>query len=222
MNQVLTERPAVVLAADRAGGAAGPLASATTDVVVMTVLAPGAPDPIAPLRRIDLDNLRRGVRYRVLMPDRARLDPAVATRLAALVRAGAVVRTVAQVPSSALVVDHAVAVLPARRPASGVTAVHLPAVVTTVVELFERLWSGATPFLSAESANEAGLTARQRELLTLLSEGCTDDTAAARLDLSVRTVRRMVSDLMNQLGARSRFQAGVKAADRGWLLERAS
>ena len=31
----------------------------------------------------------------------------------------------------------------------------------------------------------------------------------------------MVADIMNRLGARSRFQAGVKAADRGWLMERA-
>jgi DNA-binding NarL/FixJ family response regulator len=27
----------------------------------------------------------------------------------------------------------------------------------------------------------------------------------------------MVRDLMNRLGARSRFQAGAKAAERGWL-----
>jgi DNA-binding NarL/FixJ family response regulator len=28
----------------------------------------------------------------------------------------------------------------------------------------------------------------------------------------------MVAQIMHRLGARSRFQAGVKAADRGWLL----
>jgi DNA-binding NarL/FixJ family response regulator len=32
----------------------------------------------------------------------------------------------------------------------------------------------------------------------------------------------MVAQIMRRLGARSRFQAGVKAADRGWLLDRAS
>ncbi|SFW78269.1 helix-turn-helix transcriptional regulator [Amycolatopsis australiensis] len=214
----------VVLSADRHnGGADGLLASAVADVVVMTSAGGGEPDPIAPLRRIDLRNLGRGVRYRVLVPDRARLDPAVAARLTTLTRAGAVVRTVPRVPASALVVDHGVAVLPARRGRpSAVTAVHLPAVVTTVLELFERVWAEATPFVSAGGCGEAGLTPRERELLTLLSAGCTDDSAAARLDLSVRTVRRMVSDLMHRLGARSRFQAGVKAAGRGWLLERAS
>ena len=30
----------------------------------------------------------------------------------------------------------------------------------------------------------------------------------------------MMSAIMNRLGARSRFQAGLKAADRGWLTQR--
>lgn len=59
-------------------------------------------------------------------------------------------------------------------------------------------------------------------MLRLLSLGATDEFAAAQLGISVRTVRRMVAQIMNRLGARSRFQAGVKAADRGWLLDRAS
>ncbi len=63
------------------------------------------------------------------------------------------------------------------------------------------------------------LSARERQLLTLLTAGYTDESAAVRLGISVRTVRRLVSGIMNRLGARSRFQAGVKAADRGWLLD---
>ncbi|WP_279579218.1 helix-turn-helix domain-containing protein [Fodinicola feengrottensis] len=35
--------------------------------------------------------------------------------------------------------------------------------------------------------------------------------------MSVRTVRRMMSEMTNLLGARSRFQAGAKAAQRGWI-----
>ncbi len=60
---------------------------------------------------------------------------------------------------------------------------------------------------------------RERQLLTLLTAGYTDESAATRLGISARTVRRMVSGIMSRLGARSRFQAGVKAADRGWLLD---
>jgi DNA-binding NarL/FixJ family response regulator len=97
----------------------------------------------------------------------------------------------------------------------------LPSVVTTTTELFERVWLSAVPLTASDLPDSADLGARERELLSLLSAGSTDESAAARLGVSVRTVRRMVADIMNRLGARSRFQAGVKAADRGWLMERA-
>ena len=37
------------------------------------------------------------------------------------------------------------------------------------------------------------------------------------LGVSLRTVRRRVADLMSELGAESRFQAGVEASKRGWI-----
>ncbi|OLR95284.1 helix-turn-helix transcriptional regulator [Actinokineospora bangkokensis] len=197
------------------------LGAARREVLVMSDLADG--DPIGPVRRVDHDAVRRGVRYRVLVPDHARTEPVPATRLGALSLAGADVRTVAEVPTCALVVDGAVVVLPAERDAGGpaTAAFRLPSVVTTTVELFERVWAAAVPLTASDLPDSAELCARERELLSLLSAGSTDESAAARLGISVRTVRRMVADIMNRLGARSRFQAGVKAADRGWLMERA-
>jgi DNA-binding NarL/FixJ family response regulator len=35
--------------------------------------------------------------------------------------------------------------------------------------------------------------------------------------MSLRTVRRRVAEVMAELGADSRFQAGVEATRRGWL-----
>lgn len=172
-----------------------------------------------PIHRIDHDNLRRGARYRVLVPDRARVAPGVATRLGALALDGADVRTVPEVPLDAVVVDRVLTVLPAGR-RDAVAAFELTSVVTTTVALFERVWSAAVPFTAAV-AHGGEVSERERELLTLLFEGSTDEAAAARLNISVRTVRRTVSQLMDRLGARSRFQAGAKAADRGWLLDRA-
>ncbi len=61
------------------------------------------------------------------------------------------------------------------------------------------------------------LTAAQREILCLLSTGLTDAAIASYLDISLRTTARRVADLMRQLDASSRFQAGVEAARRGWL-----
>jgi len=45
----------------------------------------------------------------------------------------------------------------------------------------------------------------------------TDETAARRLGVSLRTVRRQMAALMERLCATSRFEAGLKAAQRGWL-----
>jgi DNA-binding NarL/FixJ family response regulator len=201
------------------------LASAHTEVLVMSTMSVVARDPIGAVRRIDHENLRRGVRYRVVVPDTARTAPALATRLGALSLAGADTRTVAEVPTDALVVDGRLVVLPVDRTAGGRslgTAVfRLSSVVTTTMELFERVWLSAVPMSPSDLPEAAELNARERELLSLLSSGSTDESAAARLGVSVRTVRRMVADIMNRLGARSRFQAGAKAADRGWLIERA-
>jgi DNA-binding NarL/FixJ family response regulator len=123
------------------------------------------------------------------------------------------------------VIDGAVVVLPVDRTAGGHspgTAVfRLSSVVTTTMELFERVWPSAVPMSPTEPPDAAEPTAREKELLVLLFSGGTDESAAARLGVSVRTVRRMVADLMNRLGARSRFQAGAKAADRGWLRQTA-
>jgi DNA-binding CsgD family transcriptional regulator len=201
------------------------LASAHREVLVMSTLSVAARDPIGGVRRIDHENLRRGVRYRVIVPDTARTAPVLATRLGTLALAGADTRTVPEVPTDALIIDGSVVVLPVDRTASGralgAAVFRLSSVVTTTMELFERVWLSAVPMSPTDMPDAAELNAREKELLSLLSSGSTDESAAARLDVSVRTVRRMVADIMNRLGARSRFQAGVKAADRGWLMERA-
>lgn len=205
------------------------LASAKQEVLVMSTQSIVARDPIGGVRRVDHENLRRGVRYRVIVPDTARTAPVLATRLGALALAGAVIRTVPEVPTDALVIDGSLpggrVVLPEDRTAGGRslgTAVFgLASVVTTTQELFERVWLAAVPMSASDLSDAAELTAREKELLSLLVAGSTDESAAARIGVSVRTVRRMVADIMNRLGARSRFQAGAKAADRGWLAERA-
>ncbi|MEC3979285.1 helix-turn-helix transcriptional regulator [Amycolatopsis sp. H20-H5] len=223
-----------LLALDPAAGlpgwsGAGPealLASATRDVLILTGRTTAGLDPIGTLRPIDHENLRRGVRYRVLATDRARTAPGLSSQLAGLAMAGAAVRTVARIPGDALVIDGTVAVLPVSRTAtgavSGVASFHLPAVVTTTVELFDWVWAAGVPMVAAGVPENETAAARQRKLLTLLAEGCTDAMVADRLGISVRTVRRTVSELMNRLGAASRFQAGAKAAARGWLAEKAS
>lgn len=190
------------------------LATATREVLVARSRLPG---PGEPLRRADQDNLRRGVRYRILVPDQVRAQPMLALRLSRLAVAGAEVRTLPVVPADAIVVDDALALLPGERRPDDLAIVRLSSVVGAVAALFGQLWAAAAPLTATEVSTGAVLSARERELLALLSVGCTDESAAVRLGVSVRTVRRMMAAIMTRLGARSRFQAGLKAADRGLL-----
>ncbi|WP_410603484.1 helix-turn-helix transcriptional regulator [Amycolatopsis sp. lyj-90] len=190
------------------------LAEATGEVLVMSTGTDSA------FQRIALANVRPGVRHKVLSPDSARMSGA----LNRLSRAGAEVRTDAEVPMDALVIDRTSVILPADGRQAGTAIFRLPGVVTATVGLFERIWQAAAPLVPldlAEPEDASMLTGREQELLTLLFSGTTDESAAARLGVSVRTVRRMVADIMNRLGARSRFQAGAKAVDRGWLMAKA-
>lgn len=203
------------------------LSTATREVLVMVAMA-GTAGPLPTLRAADRDNLRRGVRYRVLVPVEARIITEAARRLGTFAAHGAEIRTAAAVPMAAFVVDGTLALLP--RDQCGdrqgeLTVLRLPSVARVVAELFERLWPSGTPFSAATprtpepSCAGSGPTRRELDLLALLVDGYTDESAAARLGISERTVRRTVSDLMHRLGARSRFEAGAKTADRGWLRE---
>ena len=53
------------------------------------------------------------------------------------------------------------------------------------------------------------LSDRERAVLGALALGDTDDMAARRLRLSSRTIRYVVSDLMERYHVKSRFQLGL-------------
>ena len=55
------------------------------------------------------------------------------------------------------------------------------------------------------------------QVLRLAGQGVPDEMIARQLGVSVRTVRSRFADAMAELGAQSRFQAGVEASRRGWL-----
>jgi DNA-binding Lrp family transcriptional regulator len=85
-----------------------------------------------------------------------------------------------------------------------------------VRRLFEAMWKRAlaVPGIDALDADEQS---DRLLLLDQLADGLKDEQIARNLGLSLRTVRRRVADLMADLDAGSRFQAGVEAARRGWL-----
>lgn len=97
--------------------------------------------------------------------------------------------------------------------AAGHLLVRAPALVALVRELFEQFWRTAIPLRSpGEQEND-----ERRSILELLMLGSKDETIARQLGLSLRTVRRRIADLMIELGATTRFQAGMEAVRRGLL-----
>jgi len=65
--------------------------------------------------------------------------------------------------------------------------------------------------------DDAGLTAREREVLRLVAEGLTDEGIAQQLVLSPHTVHRHVSNIRLKLDAPSRAAAAAAAARRGLI-----
>ncbi|SEF46225.1 regulatory protein, luxR family [Actinacidiphila yanglinensis] len=84
--------------------------------------------------------------------------------------------------------------------------------------LFEAVWSRAVPLnRSGPTGSQATMSSRDRQLLGLLASGATDEVIARTFGWSIRTVQRHIHELMQQVGARTRFQIGMEAARRGWL-----
>ncbi|MGW4694353.1 hypothetical protein ACWEO1_18430 [Kitasatospora cineracea] len=174
---------------------------------------PGEPDglPVAEL-------LRRGVELRVLLVDTARHRPAAVEYARRLTELGGQVRTVPALPLRMVVLDRETAVLPldpAR--ADTATVLHGRGPVAALCALFEGLWHGAAPLRRPRGRDRNGMAAQHYALLRILQQGDTDVVAARRLGISERTVRRLAAEALEVLGARSRFQAGARAAERGWL-----
>jgi DNA-binding NarL/FixJ family response regulator len=75
---------------------------------------------------------------------------------------------------------------------------------------------GVRDSVRAEDAAFASLTAREREVLALITEGLGNAEIAKRLSISEKTVRNHVSNVFDKLGVWSRAQAMVFAHDRGF------
>lgn len=73
----------------------------------------------------------------------------------------------------------------------------------------------ASPAGSADAIAAAGLTEREREVLGLVAEGCSNSEIAAALFLGESTIKTHVSNVLQKLGVRDRIQAVVWAHTRG-------
>lgn len=182
---------------------------------------PGRLDPRT--RMAALYSLARGVKARALYQHVAVRDGASRSYLAKLAASGARIRLAALVPGRSLVIDRDVALLPIpgsdRAVHGGLAIVREPNVISWLVATFEQLWADAAPLdeLIAELHTDSQLDHTRVAILRLMASGEKDAAISRRLSISVRTCRRYIAEYMVQVGATSRFQAGVIAARAGHL-----
>jgi DNA-binding CsgD family transcriptional regulator/sugar-specific transcriptional regulator TrmB len=166
----------------------------------------------------DRDMLERGVSIRTLYHHTARFNAPSQAYVAAASALGAQYRTAHELFGRLIVFDRELAFIPSLGGSWGAVLIREPSTVAYLCEIFDQTWEQATPF--ADAAAE-GLERVSREIdetiLRLLAGGLKDETIARRLGMSLRTTRRHIAEIMDQLNAESRFQAGVAAAMTGLL-----
>ncbi|MFE7750915.1 helix-turn-helix domain-containing protein [Streptomyces sp. NPDC057428] len=169
--------------------------------------------------------LGRGVRMRTVYLDSIHNHAPTVAHVTWLASLGAEVRTAPSLSTRMIIADHRVALvaLDDQDSSLGALVVTGRGLIASLEALFESVWDRAEPLDQAEPPgreqkhDDNTLTRQQHETLRLLARGYTDEAIAKRLGVSPRTARRIATGLLVHLDARSRFQAGVHAAQRGYL-----
>lgn len=181
---------------------------------------PGGPYSVEVMRRSwdqDIEMLGRGVSLKVVYQADAVRTPPMMQYVSDLATVGANIRIFRRQVHRIMILDRRVAFIATRPDDLDLPYLMIsePALVRTIVQQFAADW---------RMAHSIGITAedvldyeRVREILQVLASGATDESAARQLGVSDRTVRRRVAAVMDLLGATSRFEAGVKAVEAGWL-----
>jgi hypothetical protein len=157
------------------------------------------------------------VRIRKIYRSGTVLDPVAARTLAkARDRHGAQIRITRDEINETIVLDRRLVILAGDLTAGGrsYSVITQRETVQGVTSLFDAAWRSATD-LDVYDTQIAELRQLAPQVLDLLSQGIKDEAAARTLRLGVRTYRRRVAELMDALGAESRFQAGVRARELG-------
>ncbi|WP_155374836.1 helix-turn-helix domain-containing protein [Catellatospora vulcania] len=193
--------------------------TARRECLSFTTGAAQAPDTLAGEKPLNELAIERGVQIRNMYQDSFRNDPATLAHARRMAELGSRSRTVPTLPMRLVVVDRETALVPADPADSraGALEVRNLALVASLVALFEQVWASGTPFGEAPARDVNGLVPLERDLLKLLASGHTDESAARKLSMSVRSVQRMMTGLTERLDTASRFQAGVEATRRGWV-----
>ncbi|WP_410587048.1 DNA-binding response regulator [Amycolatopsis sp. lyj-23] len=183
------------------------ISCAARDLHTWSVAHPSAPER---------EQSVRGMTVRKIYQPGVLLDPVLADHLRLMGEHGARIRITEREINETILLDRRIAIVAGDHVGGvrGYTVISSPALVQGIQSLFEAAWHGATDLESYQARfTELGA----REILEQLASGCKDETAARALGVSLRTYRRRVAELMELLGASSRFQAGARAREAGLL-----
>ncbi|MFD3818775.1 LuxR C-terminal-related transcriptional regulator [Streptomyces rubiginosohelvolus] len=174
---------------------------------------PGSDRPSSTLRA-SLANahtaIRRGARIRHIYQHPARYSSSVRSYLSQIPVQHLQVRTTELTVERLIIIDRTVAYIPASDDRNTALRIRHPALVAYLIQVYEVLWAQAVPLAETHhtAAPDVPVTAVQRSIARLLTEGHVDDVVARKMGISVRTCRAHIAKLMQTLGATSRTHLG--------------
>lgn len=164
--------------------------------------------------------LLRGVRYRVIVEAAVLERPGFLLAAREAREVGEEVRVHPALPTRLLIADDRMALLPMHSRGGdrgyGALLVHPSGLLDLVMAIFEEYWSVATQLLASPPTDGTDVET-DRDVLKLLLLGLTDAAVAAQLGVSLRTVQRRISELMERAHVTTRIQLGAEAVRRSWL-----
>ena len=117
----------------------------------------------------------------------------------------------APVPMKLVIVDAELAIIPSMRSylpghELRMSVVRHPSLVEALQWQFDAIWDTAVPIIASTYTES---DPRRQMLMSLLMTGSTDQAIASNLGINVRSVRRWIAELMDELGVSTRLQLGA-------------
>lgn len=180
-----------------------------------------------PHRDTEHDMLAEGVCYRVIYDRQLLLLPGDPYQVTETAERGEEARIAVDLPLKLAIADDDLALVPVTETQTGgepaAVLLYPSGLLDALIALFETLWVCSTPVLIGANGeldeDRAGdePTGGDMRLLSLLLAGLTDQSIAAQLGLSTRTMQRRLHDLIKITGVRTRVQLVWQATKRGWI-----
>ena len=164
---------------------------------------------------LQLELMSRGVVFRSVYDQEALEFPGVLEHVQRMVAAGEQIRVVTKLPLKLALSDGQVALIPliqedARRTSDAGLTVARSTLLDALTTLFEVFWERGVDFDPGDAVeDDSDSDAPEGDVLALMSAGFKDEAIAARLGVSVQTVRRRIHAVQKRLGVTTRFQAGL-------------